>query len=266
MSRTGRFLRKEREKGMENVKLYPDERIDDLLTNEMKIIQSKEVFCFSLDAVLLARFASLPLKRGRIVDLCTGNGVIPLLLSARTECPIDAVEIQERLYDMAKRNVELNGLKNRISIYHGDVKEAYKFLGNGGYDALTCNPPYMPVIGGEKNKSSHVAIARHEILLTLEEMIQASSRLVRTGGKVAYVHRSGRLGDLIAIMRKYRIEPKRMRLVYPKAEAEANMVLIEGIRDGKPDLRVLPPLIVYKEDGTYCDEIYSIYYGDRTEE
>ncbi|AMA74537.1 MULTISPECIES: tRNA1(Val) (adenine(37)-N6)-methyltransferase [Aneurinibacillus] len=251
---------------VENVRLYSDERIDDLLTKDMKIIQSKQVFCFSLDAVLLARFASLPIKRGRIIDLCTGNGVIPLLLSVRTECPIDAVEIQERLYDMAKRNVALNGLEDRITIYHGDVKEALTFLRNGSYDALTCNPPYMPVVGGEKNKSSHVAIARHEILLTLEEVIRISSKLVRPGGKVAYVHRAGRLGDLMTLMRKYRIEPKRIRLVYPKPGMEANMVLIEGIRDGKPDVKVLPPLIVYKENGEYCDEIHSIYYGDRKEE
>jgi tRNA1(Val) A37 N6-methylase TrmN6 len=250
---------------IENVQVYPDERIDDLLTKDMKIIQSKEVFCFSLDAVLLARFAALPLKRGRVIDLCTGNGVIPLLLSTRTECPIDAVEIQERLYDMAKRNVVLNGLEERITVYHGDVKEALTYLRNGGYDALTCNPPYMPVVGGDKNKSSHVAIARHEILLTLEEMIRTSSQLVRSGGKVAYVHRAGRLADLITLMRKYKIEPKRVRFVHPKPGAEANMVLIEGIRDGKPDIKVLPPLVVYKENGEYCDEIYSIYYGDKKE-
>ncbi|MBN6187372.1 tRNA1(Val) (adenine(37)-N6)-methyltransferase [Aneurinibacillus sp. BA2021] len=229
----------------------------------MKIIQSSEVFCFSLDAVLLARFASLPLTRGRIIDLCTGNGVIPLLLSTRTACPIDAVEIQDRLYDMARRNVSLNDLDEQITIYHGDVKEAHTFLQNGGYDALTCNPPYMPIVGGDKNKRDHVAIARHEILLNLEQVMQASSRLVRSGGKVAFVHRAGRLGDLIALMRQYKMEPKRIRLVHPKPNTEANMVLIEGIRDGKPDLKVLPPLIVYKEDGTYCDEIYSIYYGDR---
>ncbi|MED4730362.1 tRNA1(Val) (adenine(37)-N6)-methyltransferase [Aneurinibacillus migulanus] len=248
---------------MKRVHLYSDERVDDLLTKNMKIIQSKEVFCFSLDAVLLSRFVSLPMKRGRIIDFCTGNGVIPLLLSTRTECPIDAVEIQERLYDMAQRNVALNDLEDRINVYRGDVKDAHTFLRNGGYDALTCNPPYMPAIGGDKNKSSHVAIARHEILLTLEEMIRASSRLVRSGGKVAYVHRAGRLADIMTLMRQYRIEPKRIRFVHPKPGTEANMVLIEGIRDGKPDVKVLPPLIVYNEDGTYCDEIYSIYYGDR---
>jgi tRNA1(Val) A37 N6-methylase TrmN6 len=248
-----------------NVSLYPEERLDDLLTKNMKIIQSEEVFCFSLDAVLLARFVSVPQKKGRIVDLCTGNGVIPLLLSSRTACLIDSVEIQERLYDMARRNILLNELEQQITVYHGDVKDALSFLGNGRYDVLTCNPPYMPVVGGEKNKSSHVAIARHEILLTLEEMIRTSSQLVRSGGKVAYVHRAGRLADIIGLMRKYRIEPKRLRLVHPRQEAEANMVLIEGIRDGKPDVKVLPPLVVYQDNGQYCDEIYSIYYGEKAE-
>ncbi|WCK56687.1 tRNA1(Val) (adenine(37)-N6)-methyltransferase [Aneurinibacillus sp. Ricciae_BoGa-3] len=239
--------------------------MDDLLTKNMKIIQSDEVFCFSMDAVLLARFAGIPPK-GRIVDLCTGNGVIPLLLSTRTAAHIDAVEIQDRLYDMASRNIRLNKLHEQITVYHGDVKEAVSFLGNGKYDFLTCNPPYMPVVGGDKNKSSHVAIARHEILLTLEEMIQVSCRLVRSGGKVAYVHRAGRLADIISIMRAYRIEPKRVRFVHPRAGADANMLLIEGIRDGKPDMKILPPLIVYGEDGQYCEEIYSIYYGNKTED
>lgn len=253
---------------MKDITLYPDERIDDLLTEDMKIIQSKEVFCFSIDSVLLARFASVPLTRGRILDLCTGSGVVPLLLSARSRCPIDAVEIQDRLYDMAMRNTALNGLEERLTIYHGDVKEAVQFLGHGRYDLVTCNPPYMPVTGDASflNKRDHVAIARHEILLTLEEMIQASSRLVRSGGKVAYVHRSGRLAEIMDIMRKYDLEPKRLRLVHPKPRAEANMVLIEGIRGAKSDLKVLPPLIVYGEDGSYCDEVYEIYYGSRKEE
>ncbi|WP_245590431.1 tRNA1(Val) (adenine(37)-N6)-methyltransferase [Aneurinibacillus terranovensis] len=228
----------------------------------MKIIQSDEVFCFSMDAVLLAQFVSLP-NKGRMVDLCTGNGVIPLLLSSRTEGLIDGVEIQERLYDMASRNVEMNGLENRISIYHGDVKDALCYLGNGTYDVLTCNPPYMPVVGGEKNKSPHVAIARHEIMLTLEEMIRVSGQLVRSGGKVAYVHRAGRAADIFFYMRKYKIEPKRVRFVHPRRSAGANMILVEGIRDGKPDLKVLPPLIVYKDNGNYCDEIYEIYYGGK---
>lgn len=252
------------------VRVYLDEteRIDDLLTKDMKIIQSNEVFCFSMDAVLLSHFVSLPVQKGKIIDLCTGNGVIPLLLSTRTRGVIHGVEIQGRLADMAKRNVELNRLEDRIQIYHDDVKEASKYLTPGGYDVLTCNPPYLPLQRGMHNANEHYSIARHEIKLTLEEMIQASAKLVRTGGKVAYVHRPSRLADLITYMRKYKIEPKRIRFVHPKKNAEANMVLIEGIRDGKPDVKLLPPLIVYEENGEYCQEIYDIYYkemgGDKT--
>lgn len=252
------------------VRVYLDEteRIDDLLTKDMKIIQSNEVFCFSMDAVLLSHFVSLPVQKGKIIDLCTGNGVIPLLLSTRTRGVIHGVEIQGRLADMAKRNVELNRLEDRIQIYHDDVKEASKYLTPGGYDVLTCNPPYLPLQRGMHNTNEHYSIARHEIKLTLEEMIQVSAKLVRTGGKVAYVHRPSRLADLITYMRKYKIEPKRIRFVHPKKNAEANMVLIEGIRDGKPDVKLLPPLIVYEENGEYCQEIYDIYYkemgGDKT--
>lgn len=251
---------------MERVYMNKKERVDDLLTKEMKIIQSEEVFCFSMDAVLLAHFVSLPVQKGNIIDLCTGNGVIPLLLSTRTRGEISGVEIQERLADMSQRNVELNGLSDRIHIYHGDVKDALTFLAPGSFDVLTCNPPYLPIGKGEKNGNDHIAIARHEILLTLEEMIKVSAALVRTGGKVAYVHRAGRLADIITLMRKYRIEPKRLRFVHPKRNAEANMVLIEGARDGKPDLKLLPPLIVYEDNGQYCEEIYEIYYGKPSEE
>lgn len=247
---------------MEKVYIDPTERIDDLLTKNMKIIQSNEVFCFSMDAVLLAHFVSLPIRKGKIIDLCTGNGVIPLLLSTRTKGIIHGVEIQQRLADMARRNVELNGLTDQIHIYHDDVKEVCKYLTPGSYDVLTCNPPYLPLQRGMFNANEHLSIARHEIKLTLEEMIQVSAKLVRTGGKVAYVHRPNRLADLITYMRKYKIEPKRIRFVHPKRQAEANMVLIEGIRDGKPDVKLLPPLIVYEENGEYCQEIYDIYYKE----
>lgn len=253
---------------MERVYLGETERIDDLLTKNLKIIQSNEVFSFSMDAVLLSHFVSLPVQKGKIIDLCTGNGVIPLLLSTRTKGVIHGVEIQDRLADMAKRNVELNHVMDRIHIYHDDVKEASKYLIPGSYDVLTCNPPYLPLQRGMHNANDHFSIARHEIKLTLEEMIQVSAKLVRTGGKVAYVHRPSRLVDLMMYMRKYKIEPKRIRFVYPKKNVESNMVLIEGIRDGKPDVKLLPPLIVYEENGEYCQEIYEIYYkkigGEKT--
>lgn len=240
--------------------LLPNERADDLLRDNLKIIQSDEVFAFSMDAVLLARFCSVP-ARGRIMDLCTGNGVVPMLVSTRTRAELWGVEIQERLADMAARGVALNGLEERIHILRGDLKEIHKTVGTGTYDLVTVNPPYMPVTAGEQNVNVHFAAARHEIYCTLEDVIAACSRLVKYGGKVAMVHRPTRLVDILTLMRQYKIEPKRLRFVHPKAGEEANMVLVEGIREGKPDLRLLPPLIVYGQDGDYSPELASIYYG-----
>lgn len=245
-----------------NVSLHPSERIDDLLTNRLKIIQSHEVFSFSMDAVLLARFVSLPIQRGRIMDLCSGNGVIPLLMSTKSKARIDGLEIQARLHGMAERNVQLNNLTEQIHIFHGDLKDAPARFGHGVYDVVTCNPPYMTGNTGEVNENEHFAIARHEIYCTLEDVVRVSAYLTRSGGKVALVHRPSRFMDLVMFMRKYRIEPKRIRFVHPKQGAEANMILIEGIRDGKPDLKVLPPLIVFEQNGQYCSELLEIYFGE----
>ncbi|MDN3451172.1 tRNA1(Val) (adenine(37)-N6)-methyltransferase [Planococcus sp. APC 3906] len=244
--------------------LLDDERLDYLLAEELRIIQSPSVFSFSLDAVLLARFAYVPQKRGAIVDLCTGNGAIPLFLSARTEMPIIGVELQERLANMAKRSIDYNGLSHRIDIIQGDVKEIPAQLGIEKFDVVTCNPPYFPAHEmSDKNISEHMAIARHELHLTLDESIAAASKLLKQGGKAAFVHRAGRLIDIITAMRAHRLEPKRVRLVYPKAGKEANTLLIEGIKDGKPDLKILPPLIVYGEDGEYTEEVRALLYGSR---
>lgn len=247
---------------MEKVPLQPSERIDDLLTNDLKIIQSDEVFSFSMDAVLLGRFSYVP-PRGRMVDLCTGNGVVPLLLSTRTKSSIVGVEIQERLADMADRNVQINDLGSQIRIVQGDLRNIHNQLGNGTFDVVTVNPPYLPVPNGEQNINEHVAAARHEVFCTLEDVVKASSRLVRSGGRVAMVHRPSRLVEIFCTMRQYRLEPKRIRYVHPRAGEEANMVLIEALRDGKPELRTLPPLIVYKNKTEYCDELMEIYYGKR---
>lgn len=244
--------------------LLDDERLDYLLAEELRIIQSPSVFSFSLDAVLLARFAYVPLKRGKIVDLCTGNGAIPLFLSARTESRIIGVELQERLVHMAERSVAYNRLEEQISILQGDVKTMPETLGFEKYDVVTCNPPYFPADNmSDKNISEHMAIARHELYLTLDEAVRSASQLLKQGGKAAFVHRSGRLIDLITAMRANRLEPKRVRLVYPKAGKEANTLLIEGIKDGKPDLKILPPLIVYGDDGEYTEEVREMLYGDK---
>lgn len=242
-----------------HIELYPGERIDHLINHGLKIIQSREVFSFSMDAVLLARFANVP-KKGKIIDLCTGTGVIPLLISPRTKAEIRGIEIQERLYDMAHRSVTMNGLEQQIQLIQGDLKELPQQYGDGYFDYLTCNPPYMPA-GGDTNLNPHIAIARHEIMCTLEDVVRISSRIVRSGGKVAYVHRPSRLVDLLMLMREYRIEPKRLQLVHPRKDQEANMVLVEGIRDGGKELKLLPPLIVYNEHGEYTKEMKSIYEG-----
>lgn len=244
------------------IQLDPSERLDDLLANDLKIIQSREVFSFSMDAVLLARFVTLP-NKGKIIDLCTGNGVIPFLLSTRTKSNITGVEIQSRVFDMAERSLMLNRLEDQIQFIRGDIKEMPAQLGLGNYDVVTVNPPYLPLTGGERNDNRHFAIARHELCCTLEDVVRVSSQLVRVGGKVAMVHRPSRLIEIISTLRAYQLEPKRIRMVHPRADQPANMVLIESVRSGQPEVRILPPLIVYKDELTYSDEIYEIYNGRR---
>ncbi len=244
------------------VSLKGNERLDDLLAEGLHIIQSRDVFSFSMDAVLLARFVSLP-PNGKVIDLCTGNGVIPLLMSTRTKAHITGVEIQPLLTDMATRSVKYNRLENRIDIINEDLKVFPAGFGHGKWDVVTCNPPYLPVTTGIKNINPHYALARHEIASSLEDCIRVSSQLVRTGGKVAFVHRPNRLVDIVMTMRMYRIEPKRLRLVHPRIGSPPNMVLIEGMKEAKPDLNILPPLIVYKDETTYHKEIDEIYNGKR---
>lgn len=245
---------------MNSIQLQGNERIDDLLTYGLQIIQSSDVFSFSMDAVLLARFCSVPHK-GNILDLCTGNGVIPLLVSTRSRASIVGVEIQHRLWDMAKRNVRLNQLESQIRMEHKDLRTLLDVMTQGSFDLVTVNPPYLPVPQGEQNVNEHMALARHEVACTLEDVLSISSRLVRNGGKVAMVHKPSRLAEILSIMQRYRLEPKRIRFVHPRADAEANMVLIEAVRDGKPEVRLLPPLIVYQNETEYCRELLDVFYG-----
>lgn len=246
-----------------NIPLQDDERLDYLLAEDLRIIQSPSVFSFSLDAVLLAKFTYVPVKQGAIVDLCTGNGVIPLFLSARTKAKITGVELQPRLADMATRSVTYNELTEQITILEGDVKIVPKQLGFEKYDVVTCNPPYFPAHeASNKNLKEHLAIARHELHLTLDEAVQSASQLLKQGGKAAFVHRPGRLLDIVTAMRANRLEPKRIRFVYPKEGKEANTLLIEGIKDGKPDLKILPPLYVYDDEGNYTEEVREMLYGE----
>ncbi|WP_425292882.1 tRNA1(Val) (adenine(37)-N6)-methyltransferase [Gracilibacillus kekensis] len=243
--------------------LKKDERIDDLLADQtMQIIQSPTVFSFSIDAVLLADFASAPKTRGKILDLCSGNGVIPLLLSQRSAVPITGVELQARLYDMACRSIKLNDVAEQIKMIHGDLKEMPSYFKNDKFDLVTVNPPYFKTDNKKhQNANDYLTIARHEIYCTLEEVIQSCSKLVKSGGKVAMVHRPSRFVDIVSLFRQYKIEPKRIQFVYPKEGKEANILLIEGIRDGSPDLKFLSPLYTFDQKGNYTKELEGILYG-----
>lgn len=247
------------------VRLFKDERIDYLTADDsMQIIQSRHIFAFSLDAVLLAQFVYVPVQKGNILDLGTGNGAIPLLLSKRTNALITGVDIQERLVDMARRSVQLNQATDQLNIVHGDLKAMQNVLAQSMYDVVTCNPPYFKYTREtEHNANPFLTIARHEVQCSLEDVIRAAKLHVRSGGKVAMVHRPSRLVDIIILFRTYGIEPKRIRYVYPKQGKEANMLLIEGIRDGKSDCTVMEPLYIYHQDRTYTKEAGDIIHGTK---
>ena len=241
------------------ISLYEGERIDDLQRNGYQIIQNEAKFCFGMDAVLLSGYVKV--KKGEtVLDLGTGTGIIPLLLSAKTEAShLTALEIQEESADMAKRSVELNGLSEKITVVRGDIKEATKIFGKAVFDVVTSNPPYMNDSHGLKNPNMPKAIARHEILCSLEDVVREASGVLKPNGRFYMVHRPFRLAEIFSKMVQYRIEPKRMQLVYPYVDKEPNMVLIEGFRGGKPRLTVEKPLIVYQKEGVYTPEIYDIY-------
>ena len=239
--------------------LKPNERIDDLQRNNYRIIQDPERFCFGMDAVLLSGFAKA--KEGdHVIDLGTGTGIIPILMEAKTKASnLVGLEIQPESADMAQRSVELNHLEKKIRIVTGDIREASSIFGAATFDVVTSNPPYMTEHHGITNEKSPKAIARHELLCTLEDVICQAAKLLRPGGSFYMVHRPFRLVDIMVLMRAYHLEPKRMKLVYPYIDKDPNMVLIEGLRGGRPRMTVEKPLIVYKEPGVYTDEIYEIY-------
>lgn len=244
------------------MQLYGDERLDYLYTDEsMQIIQSPSVFSYSIDAVLLAHFSQLPKKRGKILDLCSGNGVVPLLMSRYTERPIDAIEIQPRLHNMAERSIHLNNKQHQINMKLGDLKDLPAYYKNDKFDLVTVNPPYFDTMNNEhQNANEHLTIARHEVKTTLETVIETASKLTKSGGKMTMVHRPERLVDILTLMRQYKLEPKRMQLVYPKQNKEANILLIEAIRDGKKALKMLPPFYVFNDGGTYTKEYLRLVY------
>lgn len=249
------------------INLKEGERLDDLGRKGYRIIQNPATFCFGIDAVLLTGFAKI--KPGaKVLDMGTGTGIIPILLEAKTEAGhLTGLEIQEESADMARRSVSLNELDTKIDIVNGDIKEASTVFGKGVFDVVTCNPPYMIGAHGLTGENDRKTIARHEVLCTFDDVAREAAAVLKPGGTFYLVHRPFRLVELFQTMSKYRLEPKRMKLVHPFVDKEPNMVLIEAKKSGNSRIAVESPLIVYKEPGVYTDEIYDIYkpeeYDDR---
>lgn len=236
-----------------------NERIDELQRNGYQIIQNPAKFCFGMDAVLLSGFARAK-KGNTVLDMGTGTGIIPILMEAKTEAScFVGLEIQEESAEMARRSVALNGLEEKITIVTGDIKEAGSLFDAASFDVITCNPPYMIGQHGLVNPEDAKAIARHEILCTLEDVIAQAAVLLKPGGNFFMVHRPFRLAEIMVFLHQYKLEPKRMQMVHPFIDKEPNMVLIEANRGGKPRMSVEKPLIIYKEPGVYMPEIYDIY-------
>lgn len=239
--------------------LKPGERLDDLHRNNYQIIQNTKKFCFGMDAVLLSGFTKV-LPGERVLDLGTGTGIIPILLEAKTEGRhFTGLEIQEESADMASRSVAINKLEDKVDIVVGDIKEASKIFGLASFDVVTSNPPYMNHSHGIVNPAEAKAIARHEILCSLEDLIRETAKLLKPNGRFYLVHRPFRLVEIINTLSNYKLEAKRMKLVHPYADKEPNMVLLECIKGGRSNLIVEAPLIVYKEMNVYTEEIYQIY-------
>lgn len=241
------------------IDLKENERLDELQRNGYQIIQNPDKFCFGMDAVLLSGFVRA--KEGDVaLDMGTGTGIIPILMEAKTKCAhLTGLEIQEESADMARRSVELNGLSDKITIITGDIREADRIFKAASFDCITCNPPYMVENHGLVNPEGPKAIARHEVLCTFRDVAAAAAKLLKAGGHFFLVHRPFRLAEIMTTLSQYKLEPKRMQLVYPYVDKEPNMVLLEAVRGGRPRMTVEKPLIICREPGVYMPEIKEIY-------
>lgn len=235
------------------------ERIDDLERNHYRIIQNSSGFCFGIDAVLLSGFTVI--KAGEVViDLGTGTGILPILFTAKTKGKhFTGLEIQEESADMAERSVMLNDLQHKIDIRLGDLKEAVQIFGAASFDVVTSNPPYMQNLHGIKNSTKGKALARHEIMCTLDDVVRSAAGLLRDRGRFYMVHRPFRLSSVMGTLKKYGMEPKRMRFVHPFVNKEANLVLIEAVKGGGENLRLEAPLLIYEKQGVYTEEVKLLY-------
>lgn len=242
------------------------EVINDLLGKPgIKIVQNTDMFNFSLDSILLANFVTIKKNDKVIVDLGTGNGPIPLYMSLNTNALIYGIEIQKKSYDLALKSVKINNKEGQIKIINDNIKNTTSLLGVASCDIVVSNPPFFKYIEGKSNinKNDEKTIARHEVLITLEELVQEASTLLKNGGTFAMVHRPDRLLDILTVCSKYHLEPKRLRFVYPKVDAKCNHILIECRKDGLPGgLQVLPPLIIHTNDNEHTEEVLKIYKNE----
>lgn len=236
-----------------------DESIEDLMIGSLMLIQKKDGFRFGTDAVLLSDFAKdIPSKR--TLDLCAGSGIVPILLSHKSDAKeICGLEIQEEIHEMSLRTVSHNKLEDKINLVCGDLKRCADYFPKRSFSLVTCNPPYMKAGSGIECDNYSKYISRHEELCSLEDVISAADSMLEIGGHFCMVHRPSRLTDIICLMRKYRIEPKRLRLVLPKADSAPTLILIDGLVRGGQELKILPPLILYNNDGSETDELKRIY-------
>jgi len=246
---------------LNGVFIHEHERVDDLNRNGLLLIQNPARFCFGIDAVLLSGFAKVQ-KGERVLDLCTGTGIVPILLSAKTEGEFfTGLEIDADIVEMARRSVRLNSLEAKVRIDCGDVKHFAGLYPLASFDVITANPPYIKHGGGIRNESYERAAARHEILCTLDDVVLAAVRLLKTGGRFYMVHRPDRLPDVLCGLRAAGLEPKTLRVVHSYITKPPMLILIESIRGGKPFLKMPPPIVIYKDDGTYTEEAFDIYYN-----
>lgn len=246
--------------------LKAGERIDALYSSNIRIIQSNQVFCFSLDAVLLADFVRPNLRHRLLtVDLCAGNGAIGLFMHHKTGGRFVEVELQPEVADMAARSVELNGLADRYQVINADISQVYQWVPKDSADQVVCNPPYFPVTpASRKNPNRHLAIARHELTTNLATVVDRMSGLLKMNGRGYLVHRPDRLPEILECLTSHRLAPKRIQFIYPKEGSESNIVLIEATKDGRPGgCRIVPPVIVHQANGEYTPKIKEMLYGDK---
>lgn len=240
------------------------ERVDDLQLAGLRIIQDPRKFCFGIDAVMLANFATVK-KGDTVLDFGTGTGIIPLILAGKTKASrIIGIEIQEEMAEMAGRSVRMNRLEETIRIIHGDIRNIGEYIKDNSADLVVSNPPYMDGGHGLVNPDDSKAIARHEIMCTLDDLVGSAAKVLKEGGRLALIHRSSRMVDVLSLMREKGIEPKKLRMIHSAADKDSNLFLVEGNKLGGRFLKVQRPLIIYNQDEIYTDEIHSIYYeGER---